>query len=231
MRLLQYLQQFYGFSRRKAFRFIRKGKVRVGPQVITQPLYEVPEGAEVHVEGYIPGGLRRMMYVAFHKPPGLVVSRKDPHNPTIYTILPEEFRNLRAVGRLDKYSEGLLLLTNDGLLLHRLTHPKYGVPREYIVRTDPPPDGEVIEAVLRGIEDEGELLRAHEADITADGLLRVVLRQGKYREIRRMMGRLGRRVRMLRRISYGGVRLDIPKGEWRLLRDEEVASLKEMVGL
>ncbi len=200
-------------------------------EVITQPLYEVGEGDVVEVEGYEPGGIKRMVYVAFHKPPGFVVSRSDPHNATIYSILPPEFYDLRAVGRLDKPSEGLLLLTNDGELLHRLTHPKYGVPRTYVVEVTPPPDQRLIVKVLEGIEDRGDMLRAHDAEITRGGKLILVLKQGKYREIRRMMRRLGRRVKRLKRISYGTVNLDLPPGGWRYLTDGEVESLKNLVGL
>ncbi len=231
MTLLKYLQTFYAFSRRKAFRLIRKGKVRVNGEVITQPLYEVGEGDEVEVEGYVPGGSRRMLYVAFHKPPGFVVSRADPRYATIYTLLPPDFYELRPVGRLDVPSEGLLLLTNDGELLHRLTHPKYGVPRGYVVEVSPPPDRELLKRILAGVEDRGELLRAQEAKITSGGKVFLVLKQGKYREIRRMMRRLGRRVKRLKRVFYGTVELDLPPGEWRYLREDEVRSLKELVRL
>ncbi len=231
MTLLKYLQTFYSFSRRKAFRLIRKGKVRINGEVVTQPLYEVGEGDEVEVEGYVPGGAKRMIYVAFHKPPGFVVSRSDPHHATIYTLLPPDFYDLRAVGRLDKPSEGLLLLTNDGELIHRLTHPKYGVPRGYVVEISPPPDDRLIRRVLSGVEDRGEVLKAHEVRITSGGSLFIVLKQGKYREIRRMMRKAGRRVRRLKRIFYGTVNLDLPPGEWRYLTEEEVRSLKELVRL
>ncbi|NPB02835.1 MAG: rRNA pseudouridine synthase [Thermotogae bacterium] len=230
MNLLQYLQREYGFSRRKAFRLIRKGKVKVGGKVVTQPLHPILD-EKVEVEGYEPGGMKSVFYVTFHKPPGLVVSRSDPHNPTIYTILPPEFMNLRAVGRLDKYSEGLLLLTNDGLLIHRLTHPKYAVPRGYLVKVSPFPDAEVTDAVKRGIKDRGELLKAHESRILPNGWLYLVLKQGKYREIRRMMQHLGRKVKVLKRTFYGSIRLDVPKGSWRYLSLKEVEELKRMVGL
>ncbi len=231
MTLLKYLQTFYSFSRRKAFRLIRKGKVRVNGEVITQPLHEVEEGDEVEVEGYVPGGFRRMTYVAFNKPPGFVVSRSDPYHATIYTLLPPDLYDLKAVGRLDKPSEGLLLLTNDGELIHRLTHPKYGVPRGYVVEVSPPPDERLIRRILSGIEDGGEVLRAHEARITHGGSLFVVLKQGRYREIRRMMRRVGRRVKRLKRVFYGTVNLDLPPGGWRYLTEEEVRSLKDLVGL
>lgn len=231
MTLLKYLQTHYSFSRRKAFRLIRKGKVRVNGEVITQPLYEVGERDEVEVEGYEPGGARKMTYVAFNKPPGFVVSRNDPFHATIYTLLPPDFYDLKAVGRLDKPSEGLLLLTNDGELIHRLTHPKYGVPRGYVVEVSPPPDDRLIRRVLTGVEDRGEVLRAHEARITSGGSLFLVLKQGKYREIRRMMRRMGRRVKRLKRVFYGTVELDLPPGEWRYLTEEEVRSLKGLVGL
>lgn len=231
MTLLKYLQTHYSFSRRKAFRLIRKGKVRVNGEVITRPLYEVGEGDEVEVEGYEPGGARKMLYVAFNKPPGFVVSRSDPFHATIYTLLPPDFYDLKAVGRLDKPSEGLLLLTNDGELIHRLTHPRYGVPRGYVVEVSPPPDDRLIRRVLAGVEDRGEVLRAHEARIMSGGSLFLVLKQGKYREIRRMMRRMGRRVRRLKRAFYGTVELDLPPGEWRYLTEEEVRSLKGLVGL
>ncbi len=231
LKLVHYLQRFYGFSRRKAFRLIRKGKVKVDGHTVDQPLYEVEEGADVEVEGYNRGGRKRTDYVLFNKPPGYVVSRDDPFNPTIYSLLPPEFYDLKAVGRLDKPSEGLLILTNDGLLIHRLTHPKYGVPRGYMVKVEPPPDGRLVGMCLRGVWDRGELLRATRVEIRGGGWLFVELRQGKYREIRRMMRRAGRKVSVLRRVVYGPITLDVPRGRWRFLKEEEVEALRRTVGI
>ncbi len=231
MRLLRYVQRFYGLSRRKAWDLITDGRVRVNGEVIRQPMTVLKGEDKVEVEGLEPKRFTRLVYVAFYKPIGYVVSKSDRFNRTIYEILPDKFRDLNAVGRLDKDSEGLLILTNDGELIHRLTHPRYGIRRGYVVEVEGRLDDRVPEEFLKGVEDRGEILRAVECRILGRNRLFVVLNTGKYREIRRMAERFGLRVLKLKRIFYGNVSLDLKVGKWRYLKEEEVKGLKALVGL
>lgn len=231
MRLLRYVQRFYGVSRRKAWELIMSGDVKVNGEVVKQPMTILKGDEVVEVKGLKPVRFTNLVYVAFNKPVGFVVSKSDKFNRTIYELLPEKFRVLNPVGRLDKNSEGLLILTNDGELIHRLTHPKYRIIRGYIVKTFPPPSKYVVEKFVEGIEDRGEILKAVRCKIIHKDMLYIELSEGKNREIRRMAKRLGLKVLMLKRIHYGNVKLDIPTGKWRYLRESEINGLRSSVGL
>ncbi|MFZ8834595.1 MAG: pseudouridine synthase [Candidatus Caldipriscus sp.] len=231
MRLLRYVQRFYGISRRKAWDLIMEGKVRVNGEVVRQPMMVLKGDERVEVENLEPKRFVNFVYVAFYKPRGYVVSKVDRFNRTIYEILPEKFKDLNAVGRLDKDSEGLLLLTNDGELIHRLTHPRYGIRRGYLVEVDGRVDEKVVKGFLEGVEDRGEILRAVECKILGENRLFVVLKTGKYREIRRMAEKFNLKVLRLKRVFYGNVKLDLEVGKWRYLREDEVKALKSLVGM
>jgi 23S rRNA pseudouridine2605 synthase len=231
MRLLRYVQRFYGISRRKAWDLIMEGKVRVNGEVVRQPMMVLKGDERVEVENLEPKRFVNFVYVAFYKPRGYVVSKADRFNRTIYEILPEKFKDLNAVGRLDKDSEGLLLLTNDGELIHRLTHPKYGIRRGYVVEVEGKVDEKVVKGFLEGVEDRGEILRAVECKILGKNRLFVVLKTGKYREIRRMAEKFNLNVLRLKRVFYGNVKLDLEVGKWRYLREDEVKTLKSLVGM
>jgi pseudouridine synthase family len=231
MRLLRYVQRFYGISRRKAWDLIMNGKVKINGEVVKQPMKVLKGDERVEVEGLEPTRLTELVYVAFYKPRGYVVSKADRFNRTIYEILPERFRELNAVGRLDKDSEGLLILTNDGELIHRLTHPRYGVRRGYVVEVEGRVNEGVIRGFLEGVEDRGEILKAVECKILGKNKLFVVLNTGKYREIRRMAEKFNLKVLMLKRVFYGNVKLDLEVGKWRYLKDEEIKALKSLVGM
>ena len=231
MRLLRYVQRFYGISRRKAWDLIMNGKVKINGEVVKQPMKVLKGDERVEVEGLEPTRFTELVYVAFYKPRGYVVSKADRFNRTIYEILPERFRELNAVGRLDKDSEGLLILTNDGELIHRLTHPRYGVRRGYVVEVEGRVNEGVIRGFLEGVEDRGEILKAVECKILGKNKLFVVLNTGKYREIRRMAEKFNLKVLRLKRVFYGNVKLDLEVGKWRYLKDEEIKALKSLVGM
>ncbi len=222
-------------SRRKAEELIRQGRVEVNRRVVTQVGVKVdPERDEIRVDGerVRPERLRRR-YVALNKPRGVITTVRDPRGrPTVMDLVPRAREHaLVPVGRLDRESEGLLLLTNDGDLVNRLTHPRYGHEKEYRVEVYGVPDERDLKALRRGIVlDDG---RTAPAEVWVErrgehtSTLRLVLREGRKRQIRRMMRAIGHPVKRLVRLRVGNVTLKgLPPGGWRELTPAEVEQLK-----
>jgi 23S rRNA pseudouridine2605 synthase len=161
-----------------------------------------------------------------HKPAGFVSTRKDVHaRNTIFDLLPAKFSHLFNVGRLDAQTEGLLLLTNDGDFAQRLTHPSFKIDKEYDVLLDRRWDATLTTKLTKGILLDGKRARIEQLRSLSPFHLRVVLRQGINRQIRRMFAALGFEVKRLARIRVGTLRLgDLPPGHWRLLSNNELAS-------
>ena len=174
---------------------------------------------------------KKLLYVALNKPPGCVCSRKDElGRPTIYELLPREWDTVQSVGRLDYHSEGLIFLTNDGQFALRLTHPRYGVRKKYLVNVE----GEVTPAMLQlfkaGIFHEGEKLRALGGRIMAasraKSLVELELGEGKNREVRRLFESQALTVKKLQRTQIGKIRLgELKPGKWRTLNAVEIKTL------
>src|ERR1700745_1811784 len=166
--------------------------------------------------------------IMLHKPAGFVSTRRDPHaRDTVFDLLPAKFSRLFNIGRLDAQTEGLLLLTNDGSLAQRLTHPRYKIEKEYEVTLDRSWDPALAPKLLRGIFLDGERARIVRLHSTSPVRLRVVLRQGINRQIRRIFEAVGYHVKGLVRIRIGPVRLgDLPRGHWRALTKRELKSLE-----
>ncbi len=164
-----------------------------------------------------------------HKPAGFVSTRKDPHaRDTVFDLLPPKFSRLFNVGRLDAQTEGLLLLTNDGELAQRLTHPRYKIDKEYEVTLDQPWDSALAPKLLKGIFLEGQRARIERLHPVTPTHLRVVLRQGINRQIRRMFEAVGYHVKHLLRVRIGNLRLsNLPRGHWRVLTKREMESLQQ----
>jgi 23S rRNA pseudouridine2605 synthase len=174
-------------------------------------------------------------WIALHKPAGLLTTRGDPHGgATVYTLLPAEHAALRYVGRLDRETEGLLLLSNDGDLLNRLLHPSSEIEREYHAGVQGFPGADALGALTGGGElDDGpaRALRARRLDDEPEGgVLALVLAEGRKREVRRLLEAVGHRVRWLKRVRFGPIRLgNLPRGRWRELDAAEVESLQTAV--
>lgn len=166
--------------------------------------------------------------IVLHKPAGFVSTKSDPHaRDTIFDLLPAKFRRLFNVGRLDAQSEGLILLTNDGELAQRLTHPRYKIDKEYEVTLDRPWDPVLVPKLLRGILLDGQRAQVARLHPIGPTRLRVVLRQGINRQIRRMFHALGYDVKRLIRVRIGNLRLgDLPRGHWRVLSKAELRALQ-----
>ncbi len=231
-------------SRRKCEELILQGRVRVNGQVATQLGTQVdPAQDTIEVDGQAIT-LEDKVYVLLHKPRGYLSDTLDFRGRSSALSLVPDGERLYPAGRLDARSEGLLLLTNDGELAHRLTHPRYEHEKEYIALVEGKPTQATLRKMLEGVERDGEILRADaverlkrlgpEARIHGWGQaprgmawLRVILHEGKKRHIRRMCAALGHPVRQLIRIRIGPLELgDLPVGEWRYLKEREVKRLR-----
>jgi 23S rRNA pseudouridine2605 synthase len=227
MRLNRYLAAAGFGSRRACETLIREGRVSINGHFVRNLATVVGAGDDVRVAGSRPARPLPPVYIILHKPRGVVCSRSDEEGrPTIFDLVPRHFGRLFHVGRLDKDSEGLILLTNDGSLSQRLTHPSHTVEKEYEVLLDRPLDPSHVPRLLRGFRLEGGAARVERIQLLAATQLRVVLRQGMKRQIRVMFYRLGYEVKRLLRIRIGGLQLSkLSSGEWRALRAGEVALL------
>ena len=232
IRLQKFLANAGVSSRRKAEELIVAGRVQVNGSVVTELGTKVEPGSDVVVVDGKRIESAEPVWIAFHKPRGYVSTRDDPQGrPTIYDLLPASLHSLFYVGRLDADSEGLMLLTNAGDAAHQLLHPSFQIARVYDAVVSGDATQETVNRLLRGVElDDGparaesaRLLPAHKA---GESRLRLTLREGRKREVRRMMSAVGHNVRRLRRISYGPVKLEtLPVGKWRKLTEAELRLL------
>jgi len=175
------------------------------------------------------------VWLALHKPPGYITTRRDPGGrATIYDLLPEEHHGLFYVGRLDYESEGLVLLTNQGDLANRLAHPRYEVERVYEVVIEGRPDAEVEKRLRFGVHLDDGVARVARLDKLGREpghatKLRVVMLEGRKREVRRLFDAVGHPVRRLLRVAFGPIRMgDLKPGEWRKLSVAEVDALADV---
>ena len=227
MRLNRYLAAAGVASRRKCDELIATGRVMINGRVCTDFSVQPRERDHVKVDGKL-ARLGSGITIMFHKPAGFVSTRSDPHaRDTIFDLLPSKFRSLFNIGRLDTQSEGLLLLTNDGELAQHLTHPRYKIEKEYEAVLDKAWEPAVAAKLLRGIFLDGERARVARIQPVTSTRLRIVLRQGLNRQIRRMFHALGYDVRRLVRVRIGNLRLgDLPPGHWRALTKSELRALR-----
>ena len=226
MRLNRFLAAAGLGSRRHCDELIAAGRVTVNGRVCTDFSYEPGERDHVKAGGKLVRPEPRFD-IMLHKPAGFVSTRSDPHaRDTIFDLLPAHLPRLFNVGRLDAQSEGLLILTNDGDLAQRLTHPLFKIEKEYEVTVDKPWDAQLAPKLLRGIFLDGERAKLERIQPITPVKLRVVLRQGINRQIRRMFYDVGYDVKRLVRTRVGNLRLgDLPRGHWRPLAKAELHSL------
>jgi 16S rRNA pseudouridine516 synthase len=214
-----------GFGTRRACQgLILNGDVQVGGQRVTDPAATVTEdGLTFQVNG-ISWPYREHALVMLHKPAGFECSLKPRHHPSVLSLLPSPLRlrglrGVQPVGRLDVDTTGLLLLTDDGTLLHRLTSPKHHVPKVYQVTTKHPVSDTQITKLLAGVvlDDDPAPVVALHCTLQAPTHLAMTLAQGKYHQVKRMLAAVGNRVEALHRSDMGPVTLppDLPEGAWR----------------
>ena len=177
-------------------------------------------------------------YLMLHKPPGTECSQKPSTYPSIYTLLPAPLRmrpqkaavqGVQAVGRLDQDTTGLLLLTDDGKFIHRMSSPRHHVPKVYEVTLRHPVDGAQVQKLLAGVvlDDDPKPVRAAACEAVASHQLRLTLTEGKYHQVKRMLAAVGNRVDGLHRSRIGALQLppDLLPGQWRWLSDADLASI------
>lgn len=228
MRLNRYLAAAGVGSRRKCDELIAARRVTINGRVCTTFSAQPTEHDHVKVDGKLVR-IEPALTIALHKPAGFVSTRSDPHaRDTIFDLLPPRFPRLFYIGRLDAQSEGLLLLTNDGDLAQRLTHPRFKIEKEYEVTLDQQWDRALAPKLLRGTSLDGQRARIARLHSIGPTRLRVVLRQGINQQIRRMFYAIGYEVKRLVRVRIGSLGLgDLPPGQWRALRKLELADLKQ----
>lgn len=232
VRLQKFLATTGVSSRRKAEDLIREGRVKVNGKRVDELGVRIdPKRDRVDVDGK-PVQPKKTVWIAFHKPRGYLTSRGDTHGRrTIYDVLPPELHELFYVGRLDRDSEGLLLLTNDGDTAHAMLHPSYEMERVYRARVEGDISTGALRRLERGVELEDGVAHAHQVRKLRDApegqsAITITLTEGRKREVRRMLEAVGHPVKRLIRTKYGPISLDdLKPGTWRPLTRQEIAAL------
>ena len=235
MRINKYIAQSGIVSRRKADELVLSGRVKVNGKVVTMLGFEIRVKDKVTVDDKLIKA-DNFQYYKFYKPTGCITTKDDEKGrKTIYDYLPPELQSLKPVGRLDKDTEGLLLITNDGLLAHQLLSPKKHVKKTYFVRVENPVSPEDIKILEEGV-DIGEEKRTLPAEISClspgKNSLCLTIKEGKFHQIKRMFQAVDNKVLYLKRLSMGSLTLDetLAPGEYRPLTKEEIKRLKDHAG-
>ncbi len=222
-----------GYGRREARELIRQGRVTADGQAALRPEEKYPAETAIAVDGVpLEEGF---LYLMLHKPQGVVSSTEDPRERTVLDLLPRDprFRGLFPVGRLDKDATGLLLLTDDGELAHRLLSPRRHVDKTYYIEVDGTLDAADAAAFAQGMTlGNGEACLPALLQPTGPDRGLVTLREGKYHQVKRMCAARGKPVTRLERVAFGPLELDraLPPGAWRALTATEVAALRAAGG-
>ncbi len=226
MRLDKFLSEAGAGSRKELKTMIRQGRVTVNGKPAGKPEDKVDEKTDqIYLDG-VKISLRGQVVLMLHKPAGFVTSTEDPRDRVVMELLPTEYQDLFPVGRLDKDTEGLLLLTNDGDLCHKLTSPKHQVEKEYFAEIDGVVDEGDVAAFQNGVELRDGTRCLPAKLIQKPNGCRVIVREGKYHQVRRMLASRGKPVTYLRREREGGLRLgELEKGSFRILTADEVGKL------
>ena len=234
-------------TRRVCAGLVQQGLVQVfngaanadaAPVACTAPAMEVQAtGLRFRVQG-VDWPYHEKAYLMLHKPAGTECSQKPSTYPSIYTLLPSPLRmrpqkaavqGVQAVGRLDQDTTGLLLLTDDGKFIHRMSSPRHHVPKVYEVTVKHPLDDKQVRRLLEGVvlDDDPKPVRAATCEAVADHHLRLTLTEGKYHQVKRMLAAVGNRVEALHRSRIGGLELppDLAPGRWRWLGAQELAAI------
>ena len=227
VRLQVYLARAGAASRRSSEELIARGRVTVNGMAVTVPGTKVAPGDDVRLDGK-PLGAEKLVYLALNKPPEYICSSSDPQGRRLALELmpPGITERLYSVGRLDYLSSGLIFFTNDGAFTEKLSHPRSGIEKEYFVESTVPVPGSFADEFCAGLVIDGERYQAKEVEKTGRNTLRVVLVEGKNREIRKVFSHFHLHPRLLRRVRIGTVRLGtLAEGAVRPLGAAERKSL------
>jgi len=232
IRLQKHLADCGVASRRRAEEYITSGRVTVNGERVTELGVKIDPAADAVMFDGKPVTHEKKVYVMLHKPEGYVTTADDEHGrQTAIDLIRDIPERLDPVGRLDYSTSGLLLLTNDGELLYRLTHPKHEIPKTYIVRVAGVPTAESLRRLREGVTVDGRKTApakaAHIKDDGTNASLRITIHEGRNRQVRKMCAAVGHDVLYLKRVATGKLTLgDLPKGKWRYLTEDEVKYLK-----
>ena len=225
-------------SRRKSEEMILDGRVAVNGKVIRQLGVKVdPENSEVQVDGEVITRQKSKIYLALNKPRGILSTLSDPDNrPHLGDLLQDRHERLFHVGRLDKDSEGLLLLTNDGELAHRATHPSFSLPKNYLLELRGNISKEVADAFRQGVELDDGMAKVDKLTVLPGQpgrtLFDVVIHDGRNQILRRMATATGATIERLIRIGMGPIKLgELTPGKWREIKGAELISLQKALNI
>lgn len=231
MRINKYIAQSGIASRRKADELVTSGRVKVNGEIVTMLGFEIRRRDKVTVDDKLVSG-KKFEYFRFYKPAGYITTSLDEKGrKTIYDILPKELSGMKPVGRLDKDSSGLIILTNDGDLIYELTHPSIKVSKVYRVAVDSKLTKAELEAFASGIEiEKGKIAYADVEVLEASNketVLEITLYQGMNRQIRRMVEFLGHNVKSLKRIRHATIDINgLKKGQFKPLKPKQVKEIR-----
>ncbi len=231
MRLAKHLAHAGVASRRAAEKLIAQGRVLVDGEVVTDPARDVVQANRVEVDGRVLAGAEPRAVYVVNKPLGVVCTARDTHGrPTVVELVPDRGLRLYPVGRLDADSSGLILLTNDGALAQRLTHPRYEVPKTYLTRVGGGRVGQgTVRALRRGVELEDGPTAPARVRLLEPDLLELTIHEGRNRQVRRMCEAVGHPVLTLERVAFGPLRLDgLAPGAYRRCGDAEIEDLRTL---
>jgi 16S rRNA pseudouridine516 synthase len=226
-------------TRRICAGLVQQGHVAVGGEVIADPLAGFETAGLVFSVDGVDWPYHEKAYLMLNKPVGIECSQRPSAYPSVYTLLPAPLRQrpnkgatpgVQGIGRLDADTTGLLLLSDDGVFIHRMSSPKHHVPKVYEIAAKHPVDATQVERLLEGVvlEDDPKPVRAAACEITGERALRLTITEGKYHQVKRMIAAVGNRVEGLHRSRIGGLSLppDLGPGQWRWLGEAELALLR-----
>ena len=234
MRLQKYLSQSGVASRRNSEQLIKDGRVKVNGETVTaMGIIVSPETDQVEVDNRLVKTIIVHEYLVLYKPVGYVTTLKDEFGrPTVRDLLADVKVRVYPVGRLDMDTSGVLLLTNNGELANRLTHPSFGVEKEYLARVRDLPDAQALATLAKGVKLDDGMTSPATVRLVKGGrptsIVSLIIKEGKNRQVRRMLETVGHPVVSLKRVRFGPLTLaDMQEGSWRKLTVREVAQLKK----
>lgn len=228
VKIAKYLSEAGVASRRKAETLVKQGVIFVnGKKMVNVAARIDPKTDKITYNGRIIG-LPVQVYYLLNKPAGYTSTTEDEHAEKLIVDLVPKEPKVWPVGRLDKYTTGLILLTNDGDLTQKLTHPRYQIEKEYEITSNEPLTNSEIGAVQHGVKLNDGFMKPDRFEIIGDNRYRIIIHSGKKRVVRRIIEKVGKDVLQLKRLRIGGVTLDdLPLGKWKAIGYEEIKKLSE----